>query len=97
MLGLSVGVFGRIEEGHVHRAGADRGHRDAALAELLRGRPREMLDRRVRAGIGGIKGCVSAEERGDQRADLAVVVEMLACLTLCRRGDPIAAARCFLC
>lgn len=56
VIGLGVGAFRRIEGRRVHRARADGGHRNAAVAEFLRRRPREMLDRRLRAGIAAQKG-----------------------------------------
>jgi hypothetical protein len=78
MIFLRILALDGIEERRVHGAGTDRDHRDAALAELLRCRPREVLYRRLGAGISGIERRERTEQGGDQGADLAVVVEMLA-------------------
>lgn len=78
MVGDGVRTFGRVEEGRIHRAGADGRDGDAASAELLGGGAGEVLDRRLCAGIGRIEGRKGAEQGGDERADLAVVADMFA-------------------
>lgn len=51
---------------------------NAAFAKLLGGGAGEVLNRRFGAGVSGVKRREGAEQRGDQRADFTVVVEVFA-------------------
>src|SRR5450830_960166 len=71
-------AFSRIKKRGVHGARAYRRHRDTACAQLLRRGPGEVLDGSLATGISRIERRERPQQRGDNGADLAVVVELFA-------------------